>query len=181
MRKVEYEARFLSSILYDDQHAASTSWSRVQAVLLLLRYSLAAKLVYFGQTVEPSLLEPFARRFDSIILRSFQDILQIESLSEDQKLQVQLAVKEGGCGLRSHDLKELQRLYVSAALLVAPAVFAATGERIGGAGFDAAEGETYDSRLSSSIRDLVAFGVSRPDFDEGGSASAKKVGQVQSR
>ena len=69
--------------------------------------------------------------------------------------------------------KEFQRLYVSAALLVAPAVFAATGERIGGAGFDAAEGETYDDRLASSVRDLVAYGVSRPDFDEGGSINAK--------
>ena len=75
--------------------------------------------------------------------------------------------------MRMHDRKELQRLYVSAALLVAPAVLAATGEAIGGADLDSAEGETYDDRLSSSIRDLLAYGVSRPDFDEGGSANAK--------
>ena len=34
-----------------------------------------------------------------------------------QKLQIQLELEEGGCGVRSHDLKELQRLYVSSALL----------------------------------------------------------------
>ena len=86
-------------------------------MLLLLPYSLAAKLAYFGQTIDPVLLEPFARRFDDIILQTFLKVLEIENISEDQKLQIQLALKEGGCGVRSHDLKELQRLYVSSALL----------------------------------------------------------------
>ena len=62
------------------------------------------------------MLEPFARRFDDIILHTFLKVLEIENISEDQKLQIQLALK-GGCGVRSHDLKELQRLYVSSALL----------------------------------------------------------------
>jgi len=44
-------------------------------------------------------------------------VLEIENISEDQKLQIQLALKDGGCGVRSHDLKELQHLYVSSALL----------------------------------------------------------------
>ena len=61
-------------------------------------------------------------------------------MSEDQKLQITLALG-GGCGIRSHDLKELQRLYVSSALLVAPAVLAATGESVGSAALDADEGE----------------------------------------
>ena len=51
------------------------------------------------------MLEPFARRFDDIILQTFLKVLEIENISEDQKLQIQLA------------LKELQRLYVSSALL----------------------------------------------------------------
>ena len=85
--------------------------------------------MYFGQSIDPAILQPFARRFDEIILRTFLKILDIEHIS-DQKLQIQLAVSKGGCGIRTHDLKELQRLYVSSALLVAPAVFAATGERI---------------------------------------------------
>ena len=96
-----------------------------------MRYSLAAKLVYFGQTVDPAILEPFARRFDAVVLQTFLKILEIENVSEDQKLQIQLALKEGGCGVRAHDTKELQRLYVASALLAAPAVYAATGERIG--------------------------------------------------
>ena len=78
----------------------------MQAVILLLRYSLAAKLVYFGQTIDPAILQPFARRFDGIILQTFLKVLQIDSISEDQKLQVQLALRAGGCGVRSHDLKD---------------------------------------------------------------------------
>ena len=51
-----------------------------------------------------------------LFLQTFQKVFEIENISEDQKLQIQLALK-GGCGVRSHDLKELQRLYVSSALL----------------------------------------------------------------
>ena len=145
---------------------------RVQAIILLLRYSLATKLVYFGQTIDPVLLEPYARRFDEIVLKTFLKVLQIEHISEDQKLQAQLALKEGGCGIRSHDLKELQRLYISSALLVAPAVLAATGERIGTDASDAREGGSYDGRLERSIRDIIAYGGSRPDFTAGGPVSA---------
>ena len=106
-------------------------------------------------------------------MRTFLRALEIENVSEDQKLQITLALREGGCGIRSHDLKELQRLYVSSALLVAPVVFAATGESIGSAAPDADEGGTLDSQLSSSIRDLVAYGCSHPDFNDGGPLSAK--------
>ena len=63
------------------------------------------------------------------MLKIFLKVLQIEHISKDQKLKAQLALKEG-CGIRSHDLKELQRLYISSVLLVAPAVLAATGEGI---------------------------------------------------
>ena len=89
---------------------------------------MAAKLVYFGQTIDPIILEPFARRFDELVLWTFLKILAIDQISEDQKLQIQLALRDGGCGVRAHDVKELQRLYVASALLVAPAVHAATGE-----------------------------------------------------
>ena len=114
------------------------------------------------------ILEPFARRFDDIVLSTFLKVLEIDSISEVQKLQIRLALREGGCGLRTHDLKELQRLYVSSALLVAPAVFSATNERLG-----AGEGGSFDSRLASSIRDMVAYGCTRPDFSNGGALSAK--------
>ena len=75
--------------------------------------------------------------------------------------------------MRSHDMKELQRLFVSSALLVAPAVFAATGEHIDNGAPAAAEGGTFESRLASSIRDIVAYGCSAPDFSDGGPESAK--------
>ena len=71
LQKVQDEADFYASILFDDQLAAADTWCRVQAVLLLLRYSLATKLVYFGQTIDPVILEPFARRFDDIVLSIF--------------------------------------------------------------------------------------------------------------
>lgn len=61
---------------------------------------------------------------------------------------------------------------MSSALLVAPAVFAATGERIDADAVGAEEGRTFDGRLSSSIRDIVAYGGTRPDFSEGGPLNA---------
>ena len=64
-------------------------------------------------------------------------------------------------------------MYIASALLVAPAVFAATGERIGGEAPDARAGGSYDGRLERSIRDIVAYGGSRPDFRDGGPLSAK--------
>ena len=152
---MEHEAEFLKSILFDDQHAAAVSWSRVQAVVLLLRYSLAAKLVYFGQTIDPTIVQPYAQRFDEIVLRTFQKVCDLEHLSEDQILQIKLAVREGGFGMRSHDLKELLRLRVATALLVSPAVLAATGESIGSSAPLGIEGGTYESLLSSSIQELV--------------------------
>ena len=83
--------------------------------------------------------------------------------------------------MRSHDLKELQRLYVSTALLVAPAVRAATGELVGSGASGVAEGPTYESRLASSIRDIIAYGGSRPAFNAGGSVSAKIWADLISR
>ena len=59
-------------------------------------------------------------------------------------------------------------------MLIAPAVFAATGERIGAA--DAAgaeEGSSYEDTLSSSIRDIIAYGGSRPGFNDGGPLGAR--------
>ena len=92
--KVGNEAAFLCSILFDDQSAAADTGCRVQAVLLLLRYSLAAKLVYFGQTIDPAVLEPFAHRFDDIIRRTFLKELDIAHVFEDQKLQIPLSLNE---------------------------------------------------------------------------------------
>ena len=172
IKKIEDEAAFFLSILFDDQLAAAETWSRAQSVVLLLRYSLAAKLVYFGQTIEPSILEPFARKFDEIVLQTYLKVLEIDRVAEHQKLQAQLALREGGCGLRFHDKKELQRLYVASALLVAPAVHAATGLRVGADAPDE-EGLTYEHQLSSSIHDLTAHGCTRPDFSDGGPLSAK--------
>ena len=130
-------------------------------------------MIYFGQTIDPEILLPFAQRFDDIVLHAYLRVLGIESISEDQKLQIRLELREGGCGLRFHDLKELQRLYVSSALPVAPAVHAATGESIGSAAPGAEEGGTFESQFSSSIHQLVAYGCTRPDFNEGGPLSAR--------
>ena len=50
-----------------------------------------------------------------------------EEVNDDQALQLSLPLRYGGCGLRHHTLAEIQRLFVSSAMLVAPAVAAATG------------------------------------------------------
>ena len=125
------EADFLVKLLRDEQFAADESWSRVQSCLLILRYSLASKLIYFAQTIDPRIVEPFAEEFDSIMKDTYLKIVDIDSIREDQAVQISLPLRYGGCGLRTHTASELQRLFVSSALLVAPAVLDATGYSIG--------------------------------------------------
>ena len=99
----------------------------MQSCILILRYSLAAKLIYFAQTIDPLIVAPYASRFDDIMRRTYLKIVDIDELRDDQKLQLSLPLRHGGCGLRTHALSELRRLFVSSAMLVAPAADAATG------------------------------------------------------
>ena len=57
-------------------------------------------------------------------------LVDIEPLFEAQEIQLGLPLKDGGCGLRSQPA-ELRRLFVSSSMLIAPAVHAAIGQRIG--------------------------------------------------
>ena len=81
----------------------------MQSTLLILRYSLATKLIYFAQTIDPQIVEPFAVEFDQIMRDTYLRLVDIESLSEAQQIQLGLPLKDGGCGLRSHTLNELRR------------------------------------------------------------------------
>ena len=85
--------------MYDEQVQADEGWSRVQATLLILRYSLAAKLIYFAQTIDPEIVQPFADEFDRIIRDTYLKIIDVENLSEAQAIQIALPLKDGGCGL----------------------------------------------------------------------------------
>ena len=78
--------------------------------------------MYFAQTIDPHIVEPFAQQFDEIMRSTYLRIIDAESFSADQAVQLSLPLRHGGCGLRAHALSELQRLFVSFALLVAPAV-----------------------------------------------------------
>ena len=76
MSNVEKESAFLIKLLRDEQLAADASWARVQSCLLILRYSLAAKLIYFAQTIDPRIVAPLrvfisARFFSSFFFRFF--------------------------------------------------------------------------------------------------------------
>ena len=85
---------------------------------------------------------------------------------------------EKGCGLRTHAISELRRLFVSSAMLVAPAVHAATGFSVApaptGAQDDDASFSPFEYSLRSSIENLSADGISSPDFNLVGPRSAKK-------
>ena len=174
----EKEADFLVKLLCDEQCAADESWSRVQSCLLILRYSLAAKLIYFAQTIEPLIVAPYALRFDDIMLRTYLKIVDIDELRDDQTLQLSLPLRHGGCGLRTHAISELRRLFVSSAMLVAPAVHAATGFSVApaptGAQDDDASFSPFEYSLRSSSKNLSADGITSPDFNFTGPLSAKK-------
>ena len=130
MANATKEADFLVKLVHDQQVAADESWARVQSTLLILRYSLAAKLIYFAQTINPEIVEPFASEFDEVMRTTYTKLADLESLTDDQTLQLSLPLKDGGCGLRSHTASELRRLFVSSAMLVAPAVLDATGLQV---------------------------------------------------
>ena len=173
------EAEFLVKLLGDEQFAADESWARVQSCLLILRYSLAAKLIYFSQTIAPSVVVPFASEFDDIMRETYMKIADIENINEEQKVQLSLPLRHGGCGLRTHAISELQRLFVSSAMLVAPAVADATGFAVAPSEPNAEiEGEDdtfspFESCLRSCITDLHSQGISKPDFQHANPASAK--------
>ena len=100
-------------------------------MFLILSYSLVSKLIYSEETIEPRAVAPFAEDFDSIMKDTYLKIVDIDSIREDQAVQISLPLRYGGCGLRTHTVSELQRVFVSSALLVAPAVLDATGYSIG--------------------------------------------------
>ena len=112
MNAAKKEADFLVKLLRDEQFAADESWSRVQSCLLILRYSLASKLIYFAQTIDPRIVEPFAEEFDSIMKDTYLKIVDIDSIREDQAVQISLPLRYGGCGLRTHAISGLQRLLI---------------------------------------------------------------------
>ena len=173
---VEKESAFLVKLLRDEQLAADASWARVQSCLLILRYSLAAKLIYFAQTIDPSIVAPFAQQFDEIMRNTYLKIIDLENINSDQKVQLSLPLRHGGCGLRTHAMSELQRLFVSSSLLVAPAVLDATGIRLEPAADDADENDQFcpaEHSLRSCIDDLQLAGISKPDFDFAGPIASK--------
>ena len=92
------EADLLVKLVRDPQVAADDTWSRVQSALLILRYSLAAKLIYFAQTINPQIVLPFATQFDDVMRNTYLKLVDVESLSDDQILQLSLPLRFGGCG-----------------------------------------------------------------------------------
>ena len=170
------EADFLVKLVRDDQAAAEESWSRVQATLLILRHSLAAKLIYFAQSINPEILEPFALQFDNVMRNAYLKIVDVELVNNTQRLQLSLPLRHGGCGLRLHTANELQRLFVSSALQVAPAVHAATGLPLRPAD-PAAQNDAeifcpFEYQLRTSLESLEARGITLPDFENIGPADA---------
>ena len=106
---------------------------------------------------------------------TYLKIVDIDTVREDQAMQISLPLRYGGCGLRTHAISELQRLFVSSALLVAPAVLDATGYSIGPAilSGDAGIFCPFEYSLQHSIQSLNANGISSPDFRVGGPTAGK--------
>ena len=84
-QNADKESAFLVKLLCDEQLAADASWARVQSCLLILRYSLAAKLIYFAQTIEPSIVAPFAQQFDEIMRNTYLKIIDLESINAETR------------------------------------------------------------------------------------------------
>ena len=85
---------------------------------------------------------------------TYLKIIDLESINADQKVQLSLPLRHGGCGLRTHAMSELQRLFVSSSLLVAPAVLDATGTRLAPAADDADENDLF-CPVEHSLRSCI--------------------------
>ena len=109
---------------------------------------------------------------------TYLKIVDVDELREDQALQLSLPLRHGGCGLRTHAISELHRLFVSSAMLVAPAVHAATGFSVAPASMntqdDDASFSSFEYALRTSIENLSAEGISSPNFDVAGPIPATK-------
>ena len=67
LEKVLQKSRRENALLFEMCSSAAEGWARVQSGFLILRLSLATKFIFYAQTVDPALAEPFARQFDQII------------------------------------------------------------------------------------------------------------------
>ena len=123
-------------------------------------------------------MAPYASRFDDIMRETYLKIVDIDSVRDDQAVQLSLPLRHGGCGLRNHTIAELHRLFVSSAMLVAPAVHAATGYSIEpvpmGTHDDDDTFSPFEYSLRSSIENLNAEGISPRKFGVAGPIPARK-------
>ena len=98
LQKVRSEADALLSCAQN----ASEGWSRVQACFLVLRYSLAAKFTFFVQTIDPLVIDPYARQFDGIIQETLLKLLDIDSINAHALDQIYLPLKLRFVNFSSH-------------------------------------------------------------------------------
>ena len=98
--------------------------TEITSAFLILRLSLATKFIFYAQTIDPDLALPFACQFDQIIIDTFSKLVDSapNEFAENAIRQMQLPVKEGGCGFHSHSIMDLHKFYVSSALLASPTV-----------------------------------------------------------
>ena len=175
LTKVLQKAQRENSSLLEICASAATGWSRVQASFHVLRLSLATKFIFYAQTIDPSLAEPFAREFDKIILDSFTILLDClpGEFHENAVRQMQLQLKHGGLGFHSHSQFDLQKFYVASAALAAPPVAAATGLLVGSSLVEEqAVVHPSEHILANSVHLLAGAGIPAPDFAEGGPREA---------
>ena len=154
--------------------------------LILRKYPF----IFYAQTIDPALALPFARQFDQIIIDTFSKLVDIapDEFDENALRQMQLSLKEGGCGFHTHSPLDLRKFYVASALLASPCVEAATGLAVGTQlGGELAVQPPSERIISESVHLLERAGVPAPDFEYAGpveadaylTAAAKRFGELQ--
>ena len=74
---------------------------RVQTALLLLRLCGIPKATHLLRTLPPSLTEDFAVQLDKAVEATVEELCRLDGLTEAQKQQLRLPVREAGLGLRA--------------------------------------------------------------------------------
>ena len=99
---------------------ASPHQPAVQIAALLLRMCGCGKVTHLLRSGPPTTTRPAARAYDAALLKSYEELAELDPLTAAQALQCRLPLRFGGRGLRSHEQISAVAWVVSWAQCVAP-------------------------------------------------------------
>ena len=101
--EVVRRAAALLQLLADLPAKASPHLPAVQVAALLLRLCGGGKVTHLLRSTPPPLVREAARAYDAAVLKCYEDLAELDPLTDEQKLRCGLPLRLGGRGLRSQE------------------------------------------------------------------------------